>query len=147
MKRPHLAAALLAATLLVGACGSTDSDTSSAAPTTTATSTPSAAPTSASSSPTNTPEESAAAAASSATAGEPYSFPGYRQACLEAITMLDQFDQLNKSWDPNSAELDRTSAVEELLAEVKTGAEFQAMSASEQDQFTKAFRSAATGRC
>lgn len=146
MKRPHLAAGLLAATLLAGACGSTDSDTSSPAPTTTATSTPPAT-TSASSSPPTTSEESAAAAASPATAGEPYSFPGYRQACLEALKSIEEFDAWNKKWDPNAADIDADAFIDEVLAAAPLEPDFQAMSKSEQDQFVKAYRAAATGRC
>ncbi|WJJ10359.1 hypothetical protein P9990_17460 [Prescottella equi] len=153
MKRSFLAASLLSATLLVGACGSTSSDDSGAALTTipTSTSTPSTSTVTsqitAVEEPAAAPASSSAAAAAAAAADEPYSFPGYRQTCEEALKMLAGFEELNKQWGSEAPELDQTVEMEKLLAEIEKEAEFTAMSKSEQDQFRKAFRAAATGRC
>lgn len=150
MKRPLLAAGVLAATILVSACGSNDAETSSAAATsttTTSSTSTTAAPPSTTTATTSVEEAEWVPTTTSTQPTDPYRFPGYRQTCEEALKMLAGFEELNKQWGSDAPELDQTVEMEKLLAEIEKEAEFTAMSKSEQDQFRKAFRAAATGRC
>lgn len=145
MKRSILLAGAFAATILVAACGSTETETTGAAASPTTETTTQTTPAT-----TDTPTSSATAEASdtvSAQTSDPDNFSGYRQTCLEAMTAIDEFDKWNKQWNPDAPDIDAHGFVEELLANAPNEPDFQALSADEQEQFIRAYRAAATGRC